>query len=284
VQRQREAGPDEQAAASGGDGRDQLTGQPSFLAGVDEADEGSQARPELVVSETPGANDPAAPRVDDHLSLLLDLAARARIQADDDGLVVGNRNAERHRMPVRLSRTCGRDGAIEVGRIYVDPYTGAVLGESSKAARELLAAVERWHRALGPLRAIAAASRPNENSTDADAPGRRTTPDGGEPALAETVASTSPRRRGVPSVGAVTVRRSRSRTCRSKARITPVADMMRIAAPAATPTAKCVQNRIRRVMGPRFAESPAGRLKARVLQGIFRFRKDRRWTSGRFDF
>jgi uncharacterized iron-regulated membrane protein len=45
--------------------------------------------------------------------------------------------------------TFGRDR-----NVYVDPYTGAVLGEGSKAAREFFAAVERWHRTLGePLRA-----------------------------------------------------------------------------------------------------------------------------------
>jgi uncharacterized iron-regulated membrane protein len=49
--------------------------------------------------------------------------------------------------------------------VYVDPYTGAVLGEGSKPAREFFAAVERWHRTLGepvrtrgPLRALAAAA------------------------------------------------------------------------------------------------------------------------------
>ena len=56
--------------------------------------------------------------------------------------------------------TFGRDR-----NVYVDPYTGAVLGEGSKPAREFFAAVERWHRTLGeplsargPLRAVAAAS------------------------------------------------------------------------------------------------------------------------------
>jgi uncharacterized iron-regulated membrane protein len=56
--------------------------------------------------------------------------------------------------------TFGRDRSV-----YVDPYTGAVLGEGSKAARAFFAAVERWHRTLGeplgargPLRAIAAAA------------------------------------------------------------------------------------------------------------------------------
>ena len=49
--------------------------------------------------------------------------------------------------------------------VYVDPYTGAVLGEGSKPARQFFAAVERWHRALGaplsahgPLRSVAAAA------------------------------------------------------------------------------------------------------------------------------
>lgn len=56
--------------------------------------------------------------------------------------------------------TFGRDR-----NVYVDPYTGAVLGEGSKRAREFFAAVERWHRTLGeplrargPLRAVAAAA------------------------------------------------------------------------------------------------------------------------------
>ena len=49
--------------------------------------------------------------------------------------------------------------------IYVDPYTGAVLGEGSKPVREFFSVVERWHRTLGepmgargPLRAYAAAA------------------------------------------------------------------------------------------------------------------------------
>lgn len=49
--------------------------------------------------------------------------------------------------------------------VYVDPYTGAVLGEGSEATRRFFAAVERWHRTLGeplsargPLRSIAAAA------------------------------------------------------------------------------------------------------------------------------
>jgi uncharacterized iron-regulated membrane protein len=33
--------------------------------------------------------------------------------------------------------------------VYVDPYSGAVLGVSSPAAHEFFFAVERWHRALG---------------------------------------------------------------------------------------------------------------------------------------
>jgi uncharacterized iron-regulated membrane protein len=56
--------------------------------------------------------------------------------------------------------TIGRDR-----NIYVDPYTGAVLGEGPKTARAFFAAVERWHRAFGeplgghgPLRAVAAAA------------------------------------------------------------------------------------------------------------------------------
>ncbi len=56
--------------------------------------------------------------------------------------------------------TFGRDR-----QVYLDPYTGAVLGEGSKPAREFFATVERWHRTLGeplrtrgPLRAIAAAA------------------------------------------------------------------------------------------------------------------------------
>ncbi len=56
--------------------------------------------------------------------------------------------------------TFGRDR-----NIYVDPYTGAVLGDGSKVAREFFAFVERWHRTLGaplsargPLRSIAAAA------------------------------------------------------------------------------------------------------------------------------
>jgi uncharacterized iron-regulated membrane protein len=52
------------------------------------------------------------------------------------------------------------------GRVlYADPYTGAVLGESSPSARAFFSVVERWHRALGaplgsrgPLRSIAAAA------------------------------------------------------------------------------------------------------------------------------
>jgi uncharacterized iron-regulated membrane protein len=54
----------------------------------------------------------------------------------------------------------GRDRSV-----YVDPYTGAVLGESSTRARAFFGVVERWHRTLGeplgargPLRAFAAAS------------------------------------------------------------------------------------------------------------------------------
>jgi uncharacterized iron-regulated membrane protein len=56
--------------------------------------------------------------------------------------------------------TFGRDR-----NVYVDPYTGAVLGEGSRPAREFFATVERWHRTLGeplrargPLRAGAAAA------------------------------------------------------------------------------------------------------------------------------
>lgn len=56
--------------------------------------------------------------------------------------------------------TFGRDRSV-----YVDPYTGAVLGEGSKTARAFFAAVERWHRTLGeplgshgPLRAVAAST------------------------------------------------------------------------------------------------------------------------------
>ncbi len=54
--------------------------------------------------------------------------------------------------------TFGRDRSV-----YLDPYTGAVLGEGSKPAREFFAAVEQWHRTLGeplrsrgPRRAVAA--------------------------------------------------------------------------------------------------------------------------------
>jgi uncharacterized iron-regulated membrane protein len=57
---------------------------------------------------------------------------------------------------------------ISLGRdrsVFVDPYTGAVLGEGSAGARAFFGAVERVHRTLGeplgargPLRAIAAAS------------------------------------------------------------------------------------------------------------------------------
>jgi uncharacterized iron-regulated membrane protein len=56
--------------------------------------------------------------------------------------------------------TIGREKTV-----YVDPYAGAVLGESSQAARLFFSTVERWHRTLGeplsargPLRAVAAAS------------------------------------------------------------------------------------------------------------------------------
>jgi uncharacterized iron-regulated membrane protein len=56
--------------------------------------------------------------------------------------------------------TFGRDH-----QVYLDPYTGAVLGEGSKPVREFFAGVERWHRTLGeplgargPLRALAAAA------------------------------------------------------------------------------------------------------------------------------
>ncbi len=56
--------------------------------------------------------------------------------------------------------TFGRDR-----QVFVDPYTGAVLGEGSRRAREFFAVVERWHRTLGeplrtrgPLRAAAAAA------------------------------------------------------------------------------------------------------------------------------
>jgi uncharacterized iron-regulated membrane protein len=56
--------------------------------------------------------------------------------------------------------TIGRDRTV-----YVDPYTGAVLGENSKRVREFFGLVERWHRTLGeslaargPMRAVAAAS------------------------------------------------------------------------------------------------------------------------------
>lgn len=51
------------------------------------------------------------------------------------------------------------------GLLYVDPYTGTVLGEGSKAARVFFGDVERWHRTLGeplgargPLRTAAAAA------------------------------------------------------------------------------------------------------------------------------
>jgi uncharacterized iron-regulated membrane protein len=54
----------------------------------------------------------------------------------------------------------GRDRVI-----YVDPYSGAVLGEGSQTARQFFSAITRWHRTLGesmaargPLRAYAAAS------------------------------------------------------------------------------------------------------------------------------
>lgn len=42
--------------------------------------------------------------------------------------------------------------ALAYGRertVFVNPYTGKVLGESSKASRAFFAAMERWHRALG---------------------------------------------------------------------------------------------------------------------------------------
>jgi uncharacterized iron-regulated membrane protein len=42
--------------------------------------------------------------------------------------------------------------ALAYGRqriVFVDPYTGKTLGESSKKSRALLAGLERWHRALG---------------------------------------------------------------------------------------------------------------------------------------
>ena len=64
----------------------------------------------------------------------------------------------------------GPSSAVELslgreGSVFVDPYTGAILGEGSKQAREVFGAVERVHRTLGeplrsrgPLRAFGAAS------------------------------------------------------------------------------------------------------------------------------
>ena len=56
--------------------------------------------------------------------------------------------------------TIGRDR-----NLYVDPYSGAILGEGSRQTRAFFSVVERWHRTLGesmgargPLRAYAAAS------------------------------------------------------------------------------------------------------------------------------
>jgi uncharacterized iron-regulated membrane protein len=45
-----------------------------------------------------------------------------------------------------------RPVALSFGRertVFVDPYTGEVRGEGSKATRHFFSAVERWHRALG---------------------------------------------------------------------------------------------------------------------------------------
>jgi len=79
-------------------------------------------------------------------------------------------SASSNAMPTAITVRPGPSATVQFafGRdrvAYADPYTGAVLGDSSKAVRKFFAVVERWHRALGepmqtrgPLRSIAAAA------------------------------------------------------------------------------------------------------------------------------
>ncbi len=78
--------------------------------------------------------------------------------------------ASRGAQPSAIVVRPGTASAVELalgreGSVFVDPYTGAILGEGSKKARGIFGAVERVHRTLGeplrsrgPLRAFGAAS------------------------------------------------------------------------------------------------------------------------------
>ncbi|MFN8095910.1 MAG: PepSY-associated TM helix domain-containing protein [Vicinamibacteria bacterium] len=92
--------------------------------------------------------------------------ARPRPLAEMLRTVAASRGAQPGAIVVRP----GPSSAVELslgreGSVFVDPYTGAILGEGSKQAREVFGAVERVHRTLGeplrsrgPLRAFGAAS------------------------------------------------------------------------------------------------------------------------------
>jgi uncharacterized iron-regulated membrane protein len=84
--------------------------------------------------------------------------------------ILASVGASRGSLPTGIVVRPGSSSTVELtlgreGSVFVDPYTGAVLGQSSRKAREVFGVVERFHRTLGeplrsrgPLRAFGAAS------------------------------------------------------------------------------------------------------------------------------
>jgi uncharacterized iron-regulated membrane protein len=75
-------------------------------------------------------------------------------QLSIDGLIAGLRAAEQEAMPSGLARRSdpAAPAAINLGRertVFLDPYTGAILGEGSKQARGFFRSVTNIHRWLG---------------------------------------------------------------------------------------------------------------------------------------
>ncbi len=98
---------------------------------------------EIRIVQPPGAD---APR----------LGVRELLQS----VVQAKPNAKPSAITLQEDKTIAASVALgREGTIYVNPYTGAVLGESSKAAHGFFQFVEDWHRWLGALGENRAAGR-----------------------------------------------------------------------------------------------------------------------------
>jgi uncharacterized iron-regulated membrane protein len=65
-----------------------------------------------------------------------------------------DRFLQSRRKPSTITVRSDARAALELGygrerMVFVDPYTGAVLGQGSKSIRQFFSTVEKWHRALG---------------------------------------------------------------------------------------------------------------------------------------